>query len=190
MFNALVVTVRVEVPDPPPLRLMLFTLRAAVGPGGETVADRLTEPEKPPVPATEMVEVPWEPAAMVRLVVVAVMLKSGPGLTVTETVTVCVVPPEVPVTVTVKVTAGVEVVVAIFSVERPVPPEVKVTGVGLTETVGPVGETVADKLTEPANPTLASEMADVPEDPAVIVRLEGLAERLKSAVTARVISTS
>ncbi len=63
----------------------------------------------------------------------------------------------------------------------PDPPEAKVTLAGLSEAVGPVGETVEETETAPVNPpTLVSVMADVPEDPGVIVSKVGLAETVKS----------
>ncbi len=74
-------------------------------------------------------------------------------------------------------------------VELPDPPAARVTVPGLRVTVGPFGETVANRPTGPAKPALISDMLDVPEAPARMLRLAGLAERPKSPDTVNVIAT-
>ena len=75
----------------------------AVGPEGETEAERLTEPAEPLVTAVLIVDVPLPPVAIERLVGLALIEKSfDPGaVTVTVTEVLCEVLPSVPVTVTV-----------------------------------------------------------------------------------------
>ena len=67
-------------------------------------------------------------------------------------------------------------------VEVPVLPDDSVTVAGFRDAVGPVGETVEDRLTVPVKPPmLAREMLDVADDPGATVIDEGLAEMRKSA---------
>ena len=87
---------RVEVPDVP--RIMLVGLRVQVRPAGETVEVSATVPVNPFTLVTVMVEVPATPAAVERLVGLAVTVKSR---TVNVTVVVAELVPLVPVTVTV-----------------------------------------------------------------------------------------
>ncbi len=61
-------TVKVDVAVPPLVKVMLVALRIALGPGGETVVERLTVPVKPFTLETVMVEGPEDPALMDRLV--------------------------------------------------------------------------------------------------------------------------
>jgi hypothetical protein len=64
-------------------------------------------------------------------------------------------------------------------VERLVP--LSVTACGENEVVGPVGETVADRLTVPAKPLVPGVMVMLKRatDPALMVAVRGLAETLK-----------
>ena len=65
-------------------------------------------------------------------------------------------------------------------VEVPVPPDVRLTLIGLREAVTPEGEADATRLTVPAKPLrLARVTADCVDEPAVTVRLDGV-ETLKS----------
>ena len=75
----------------------------AVGPEGETEAERLTVPAEPLVTAVLIVEVPLPPAVTERLVGLALIEKLfDPGaVTVTVTEVLCEALPSVPVTVTV-----------------------------------------------------------------------------------------
>jgi hypothetical protein len=73
-----VVTVRIEVPVPPAVSVMLAALSEKVGPllrTGERVAVRLAVPENPLRLVSVIVDVPEEPFAMDRLVGLAAMLK-------------------------------------------------------------------------------------------------------------------
>jgi hypothetical protein len=71
----------------------------------------------------------------------------------------------------------VELVVATVSVEVPDPPADKVMLAGLKDVVGPVGETVAARLTFPANTYwLLRVMVDVEELPTLMIRVVGLAD--------------
>ncbi len=69
-------------------------------------------------------------------------------VTVTPTVTLCVALPSVPVTVTVKLPAATDEPTLTVSVDDPP----AVTDVGLSEAVGPLGETLALRFTVPAEP--------------------------------------
>jgi hypothetical protein len=68
------------------------------------------------------------------------------------------------------------------SVELPEPPEVRVTLVGLRFAVKPdAGTTAADRVTVPENPfRLARLIVEVEENPDWTIRLDELAEMLKS----------
>jgi len=78
---------------------MLVGLRVHVKPAGETAEVRVTVPVKPLTGATVMVDVPELPAAKVKLVGLAVMVKSTTWNSTIPVVWVRV--PSVPVTVTV-----------------------------------------------------------------------------------------
>ncbi len=66
-------------------------------------------------------------------------------------------------------------------VEVAVAPDERLKLVGFTEAVGPAGETEVFSVAAPANPLkLDNIMVDVPEDPAVRMRLEELAATPKS----------
>jgi hypothetical protein len=95
-------------------------------------------------------------------------------------VTECVRDPPVPVTVTSYVPVTVELVEVIIKVEVVDPPEVRVTVLGLTETVRPEGavpdsETGPEKLLK-----LVNRRVELAEIAGLILRLEGLAEMEKS----------
>ena len=67
-------------------------------------------------------------------------------------------------------------------VEVPVLPDDSVTVAGFRDAVGPVGETVEDRLIVPVKPPmLVREILDVADDPGATVIDEGLAEMPKSA---------
>ena len=89
----------------------------------------------------------------------------------------CVFDPSVPVTVTVYVPGATAAPTETVSVELPP----AVTELGFNDTVGPVGLTLALRLTVPALPdTTAVEIALVPLAPCWMVRLLGAALMLKS----------
>ncbi len=70
-----------------------------------------------------------------------------------------------------------------MSVDDPEPPEERLTLVGFRDGVRPAGETAAVRDTVPEKLfRLARPIADVPEEPEEIVKLEGLLEILKSGV--------
>ncbi len=60
--------VNVEMPDPPGTRIMLDLLNEVVGPLGTTVVVSETVPEKPLILVRVMLEVPDDPARIVKLV--------------------------------------------------------------------------------------------------------------------------
>ncbi len=69
-------------------------------------------------------------------------------------------------------------------VDVPDPPGFRVTDVVLRDSLGPVGETVAERLTVPLNPlTLVRVMSDVTVEPAGILSELGL-EAMEKSVTA------
>jgi len=184
-----VAIVRVDVPVPPGVKLTLVGANVKVMPvaAGDTVAERPTLPVKPAL-VRVMVDVAELPAKkLAGVAALAAIVKSA--VTVTVTVDVCVIDPLTPVTVTVYVPDGVDVVVAIVSVEGAVPPETSVTLVGLIVVVRPVavGDAAALRFTVPANPELVSVHVDVAELPAR--KLAGVAaahEIAKSAPTVTV----
>jgi hypothetical protein len=166
MFDA-VVNVHDNVALPEPVTLAGVTLHA------ELSAVRFTTPLNPFVAVTAMVAVPDEPALTVRLVGLAVTVKSW---VLYVTVAECDRVPLVPVTVTVYVPAEPEQ-------ERLEVPEVpSVTLVGVDVQAKPVlGDTVADRLTVPVNPfTAATVMVEVPLEPATNATEVGLAATVKS----------
>ncbi len=76
-----------------------------------------------------------------------------------------------------------ELDVDIVKIEDPVPPAVRVKLAGLREIAGPEGETVAVSATVPEKPfRLARDMVEVVDEPAVTIRLVGLALTEKSGV--------
>jgi hypothetical protein len=166
-------TVRVEVPVPPDVRVMLVGLREAVAPEGETDAARLIVPAN----ALRLVRVTAdcvdEPAVTVRLDGVETM-KSA---TFTVTWMDRDVEPLVAKVVTVYMPVVVELTV---SVDVPVPPLVRMILEGLSDAVRPEGETLVESDTVPVNPLrLVRVMVEVAEEPAGIVIVVGLAEMLK-----------
>lgn len=63
-------------------------------------------------------------------------------------------------------------------------PRARFTDVGDRETLGPLGEMFAERLTVPANPPLlANVIVDDPEPPRTICKDEGLDEMVKSGGT-------
>jgi hypothetical protein len=171
--DVLPVTVRVAVPEP----VTLVGLIVAVIPD-DAVTVRDTIPENPLSAVTIIVEETEEPGENVMLEGLADKEKSGGAavLTVTWMVTLCEIEPLAPVTVTVYVPEGVVLDVNMVRVEDATPPEERAMFVGLSVAVGPAGEMAAERLTVPAKPLrLVSVMVEDPVDPAVMLRLFGLA---------------
>ena len=96
-------TVIVIVDDPEPGAAMEAGLKLAEAPEGRPEAINEIAELNPPETVVLMVLWPEDPCAIVIAVGAAEMPKLGvlTGLTVSETVAVCVMPPPVPVTVTV-----------------------------------------------------------------------------------------
>jgi len=166
IFDA-VVNVHDRVAVPEPVTLVGVTLHAALS------AARFTTLLNPLVAVTVMVAVPAEPVLIVRLVGLAVTVKSCVlYVTVAERDRV----PLVPVTVTVYVPTEPEQ----ERVEVPEVPSVMLVGVNVQ--VRPVvGEAVADRLTAPANPLIeVTVIAEVPLEPATNATVVGLAATVKS----------
>ena len=79
---------------------------------------------------------------------------------------------------------GVVGCVVTASVEAELPPAVRVIEVGVSETPGPLGEILAERLIAPANPPLlVNVIVDDPEPPGIIRKAEGLDEMAKSGGT-------
>ncbi len=77
-------TVRVDVPEPPELRVTLAGFIEGVRPKGETAVVSVADPENPPRLFSVMVEVPDWPAKIIKLAELAETEKST-TLTVTWT---------------------------------------------------------------------------------------------------------
>lgn len=162
-----VVNVHDNVALPEPATLVGVTVHATLS------AVRFTTPVNPFVAVTVIPAVPAEPVFTVRLVGLAVTVKS---CVLYVTGVECDRVPLVPITVTVYVPAEPEQ-------ERAEVPEVpNVILVGVNEHVRPVvGETIAERLTPPANPfTEVTVIVEVPLEPATNATAVGLATTVKS----------
>ena len=127
-------TVMVEVPEPGAAIELGLKDTLTLLPAPE--ADKPIAELKPPEIAVVMVELPELPLAMLSDVGDALMVKLGfVPVTVSVTVVVCVVLPEVPVTVMVYVPVTVDAATVIVIVEVPAP----VIEPGLKPTVTPAG---------------------------------------------------
>src|SRR5438093_2891796 len=126
---------------------MLDGVSVHARPAGDTALVRVTVPEKPLTGARVMVEVAATPTFTLKLVGLAVTVKSGMA-TLNVTVALCDNVPPVPVTVTTKL----PLVVAVHErVEVPEP----ITLVGIRVHVTPVAGLLVDvRLTTPANPLI------------------------------------
>ncbi len=94
-------TVRVDVPEPPEVRVTLAGLRDTVEPdAGTTTVESVTVPENPLRLPRLIVEVAEEPDWTVRADALVERLKSGASVTLTRMMTVWTSDPVVPVTVT------------------------------------------------------------------------------------------
>jgi hypothetical protein len=118
-----------------------FGLNKAVTPFGKPKTDKPTLLLKPFCGATVIAVMPLPPCGIPKLFGDAKSVKFGPGVTVTETVAVCVKPPTVPVTVTAAVTVLAVLVALRVIVLDPL------AGFGLNDAVTPAGSPEADRLT-------------------------------------------
>jgi len=172
-------TVMVEVPEPG--AAMEVELKLTVTPVGWPLAVKPIAESKPPETVVVMVEVPLLPWTTETEVGEAEMVNAGVGVdvTVSDTVAVSVVLPEVPVTVMLYVPVTVVEATVSVRVEVPAP----VIEVGLNAAVTPVGSPLAVKVTaESKPPVTALVMVDVPELPCTTETEVGEAEMLKPGV--------
>ena len=139
-------------------------------------ADKRIAESKPPETVVVIVEVPVLPLATLMDVGDAPTVKPGVvPVTVSETVVVSTMLPEVPVTLMLYVPATVVEATVIVMVEDPVP----VMEVGLKVTLTPVGCPLADKeMAESKPPVTLLVMLEVPELPCATESDAGEAERL------------
>lgn len=167
-------TVMVNVPEPGAAMELGLKVTVCALPCPE--ADRLIAELKPPETAVVIVEVPELPLATLIDVGDALTVKFGVvPVTVSETVAVSTVLPEVPVTLMLYVPAAVDEATVIVIVEDPAP----VIEVGLNVTVTPVGWPLADNEMPELNPPVTVlVMVDVPECPCATETEVGEAERL------------
>jgi hypothetical protein len=168
--DPLAVSVRVLVP------LVGFGLNAAVTPVGNPEAARVTLPVNPPASVTVITLVlPGSVGVMVTLAGFAESEKLGPAVTVSESVVVAVVLPEVPVIVIVAVpTAAVPLAIS----ERVL---VVLVEVGVKVAVTPDGRFEAARLTLPVNvPTSVTVIVVFPAAPPCAIDTDvGLAASVK-----------
>jgi len=175
-------TVMVIVDVPEPGAAMDVGLKLTVTPVGWPPAVKPIAELKPPDTAVVIVEVPLLPCTTETEVGEAEMVKAGVAglVTVSETVVVSVVLPEVPVTVMGYVPVTVDEATVIVMVEVPVP----VIEVGMNPMVTPVGWPLAVKVTgESKPPVTVLVMVEVPELPCTTETEVGEAERLKPGAT-------
>lgn len=175
--EALLLTVTVIVDAPEPGAAIELGLKLTVTRDPWPLADKPIAELKPPEIAVVIVDLPELPLASLIDVGEALMVKFGfVPVTVSDTVVVAVVLPEVPVTLTVYVPTAVDEPTVIVMVELPAP----VIEVGLKLTVTPDGWPVADKAMTPLKPPVTVlVMVEVPAWPCATETEAGEAERLK-----------
>jgi len=168
-------TVMVDVPAPG--AAIGFGLKVTVWPLPCPVADKVIAELKPPVTVVVIVELPELPLETVIEVGDALMVKLGlVPVTVSETVVVATILPEVPVTVMGYVPGAVDAETVIVNTEVPAP----VIEVGLKPTVTPLGCPDAVKEIMPLKPPVTVlVIVEVPWLPGATETDEGEAERLK-----------
>jgi hypothetical protein len=171
----LTVTVMVDVPEPGAGIELGLNLTVTRDPW--PLADKPIAELKPPEIAVVIVDVPELPRATLSDVGEALMVKfEFVPVTVSDTVVVATVLPEVPVTVIVYVPTAVDEPTVIVMVELPAP----ATEVGLKLTVTPDGCPVAVKLMAPLKPPVTVlVIVEVPAWPCTTETEAGEAERLK-----------
>lgn len=169
------VTVMVDVPEPG--AAIELGLKLTVTRDPWPLADNPIAELKPPEIAAVIVDLPELPLATLIDVGEALMVKFGfVPVTVSETVVVAVVLPEVPVTLIAYVPTAVDEPTVIVMVELPAP-EIEV---GLKLTVTPDGWPVAEKAMTPLKPPVTVlVIVEVPACPCTTVTEAGEAERLK-----------
>ena len=142
----------VSVDDPEPLTDA--GLKLAVAPLGSPLALSITAPVNPFCAVTDTVYVVLLPAVTVWVAGAAASEKfaCAAAFTVKLTVALWLKLPLVPVMVSVEVAAGVELPVAIVSVDDPEP----LTDAGLKLAVVPLGNPLAASVTAPVNPFCAA----------------------------------
>jgi hypothetical protein len=147
---------------------------------------RITLPEKPLTLVTVMIVCLSEPTGIAWKVGLSVIVKSTgvEPVTVTAMIAVCEIEPLDPFIATTYVPRGVEDAVDTTNVEVAVPPLDRLTLVVLKVTVKPTGEEESVRFTVPVNPLrlVRVMVADVPDVPAAMLRLDGLAVIVKSGV--------
>ncbi len=171
-------TAMVIVDVPEPGAAMDAGLKLTVTPVGWPLALKATAESKPPETVVVIVDVPLLPCTTETEVGEAEIVKLGlaVAVTVSETLVVSVVLPEVPVTVMLYVPVVVDEATVIVIVEVPVP----VIEAGLKPTVTPVGWPFALNVTaESKPPVTVLVIVEVPELPCTTDTEEGDAERLK-----------
>ena len=175
--EALLLTVTVIVDVPEPGAAIELGLKLTVTRDPCPLADKAMPELKPPEIAVVIVELPEVPRVMLTDVGEALMAKLGfVPVTVSDTVVVATVLPEVPVTVIVYVPTAVDEPTVIVMVELPAP----VIELGLKPTVTPDGWPEADKEIAPLKPPVTVLlMVEVPALPCTTVTEVGEAERLK-----------
>jgi hypothetical protein len=156
-------------------------LNDAVTPLGRPEVARAALPVKPFNAATDTMLVPLFPCVIIKLPGDVDREKFGAAFTVSAKVVVWLRLPDVPVIVTVAVpVAALPLAVSVNVLLLVVEP-------GVNDAVTPLGKPEAAMLTLPVKPfNAATEIVLVPLVPCVIARLEGVVERLKSAVAAGV----
>ena len=185
------VTLTVYVPVLVPEGTVIFSVDEKLGVPEEGVsvtvqplgyeADSVTGFPNPLSGVTFIVELPEEPALIVKVEGDAEREKSGVG-TVTVTVVECVSEPLEPVTVTVYNPGAVPDGTGIDSVDEADPPDETVSEVGLRLTIQPTGALVISE-TVPLNPLReVAVIVELPEVPAWTVKEDGEAETEKSGV--------
>jgi len=176
-----VATAMVMVEAPEPGAAMDVGLKLTVTPVGWPLAVKAIAESKPPETVVEIVDVPLLPSSTETEVGEAEMLKLGLAtvVTVSETVVVSTVLPEVPVTVMLYVPVAADEATVIIMVEFPAP----VIEVGLKPMVTPVGwpEAVRE-IAESKPPVTVLVMVEVPELPCATETEAGEADRLKPGV--------
>lgn len=167
--------VMVDVPDPG--AAMDVGLKLTVTPVGWPLADNAIAELKPPETVVVIVELPLLPCTTETEVGEAAMVKAGVGVevTVSETLVVSVVLPEIPDTVMLYVPVAVLEATVMVMVEVPAP----VIEVGLKPTVTPVGWPEADNVMAESKPPVTElVMVEFPELPCTTETEVGEAERL------------
>jgi hypothetical protein len=167
--------------EPEPGAAMEAGLKVVVTPDGTPVAENAIAESKPPETVVVTTAYPLWPRSRYPEVGETEMLKlpAATVVTVSETVVVSVVLPDVPVTVMLYVPATADEATVRVMVEFPAP----VIEVGLKATVTPEGWPDADNVTGESNPSLTVlVMMEVPELPCATETEPGEAERLNPGV--------